>query len=487
MAWLCCEHVARPGLFRFLQVPSMSVAHRRRALFVCRRKKSDGEKARTTRADSKKQEEKMAIIDVVKWDAVPEVFAYKYPKTEFNTKTQLIVAESQEAILVKEGNFFGPFGPGRHTLDTKNYPILTKIVTSLVSGGKSPFTAEVWFVQKAIPLNIKWGTMDPIQVEDPKYHVLLPVRAFGQYGLKVVNSQKFLAKLVGRIPIFTEKTLSSYFRGIIVTRTKDCIGSHLIDKNISVLQISHKLNAISEYLQTVISSELDDYGMNVVSFTVNSITTDDKDPAVSKLKEALAKKAEMDIIGYTYQQERSFDTMKTAAGNPGAAGALMNAGMGLSMGVGIGTPMGNAMGKIAQNLHTEQLMKCPSCGNSIVTGSSFCSYCGNKMLAVNTRKEQNIKCGKCGFISSDEAKFCPNCGNIFNRCPSCGANNQEDSSVCKICGTVMPIKCPNCGEKNIGDVKFCSGCGTALRQKCPECNNLIRKNLKFCSKCGTKL
>lgn len=44
----------------------------------------------------------------------------------------------------------------------------------------------------------------------------------------------------------------------------------------------------------------------------------------------MAKKAEMDIIGYNYQQERSFDTLETAAGNSGNGG-MMNAGMGLSM------------------------------------------------------------------------------------------------------------------------------------------------------------
>ena len=290
----------------------------------------------------------MKIIEVLKWDAVPRVFAYKYPNVELNTKTQLIVAESQEAVFVKEGQFYGPLGPGRHVLDTKNYPFLTNFVSQLVTGGVSPFPAEVWFVQKAIPLDIKWGTMDPIQVEDPKYHIILPIRAYGQYGIQIVNSQKFLSKLVGRVPVFVEKTLSAYFRGIIITRVKDCIGSCLIDQNISVLQIANKLNAISDFLQEKISSDLENYGVKVVSFMVNSISTDDKDSAVARLKEALAKKAEMNIIGYTYQQERSFDTMETAAGNQGNGGGMMNAGIGLGMGVGIGTPMGNIMGTMGQ-------------------------------------------------------------------------------------------------------------------------------------------
>lgn len=42
-----------------------------------------------------------AIIDFVKWDTRPDeqLFAWKFPETNLSTYTQLVVAESQEAIL----------------------------------------------------------------------------------------------------------------------------------------------------------------------------------------------------------------------------------------------------------------------------------------------------------------------------------------------------------------------------------------------------
>lgn len=43
----------------------------------------------------------MAIIDVIKYDGPPDVFAWKHPNQEMGTWTQLIVNESQEAILYK--------------------------------------------------------------------------------------------------------------------------------------------------------------------------------------------------------------------------------------------------------------------------------------------------------------------------------------------------------------------------------------------------
>ena len=47
----------------------------------------------------------MAIVDVVKYNGGPDVFAWKFPNSELGTWTQLIVNESQEAILLKEVRF----------------------------------------------------------------------------------------------------------------------------------------------------------------------------------------------------------------------------------------------------------------------------------------------------------------------------------------------------------------------------------------------
>lgn len=319
------------------------------------------------------------MIDVLKWDAAPRVFAYRYPDCQLSYKTQLIVSESQEAILVKEGLFYGPILPGRHALETKNLPFLTKMVSALATNRKTPYTAEVWFIQKSVPLDLKWGTSDPVLVEDPKYHIALPIRAFGQYGIKVSDSCRFLARLMGRLPAFTEKTLSGYFKGVVVTRVKDVIASVMTDENCSLLQIGTKLNAISSTLEKRISEDLADYGVELRLFMVNSISTDDADSSVIQLKKALAKKAEMDIIGYSYTQERSFDALQAAAGNEGNAGTMMGAGMGLGMGVGVGSPMGNAMAAIAKNINPTGAKHCISCGAELPPEAKFCPGCGMKI------------------------------------------------------------------------------------------------------------
>jgi membrane protease subunit (stomatin/prohibitin family) len=403
----------------------------------------------------------MEFISVLKWDAPPNVFAFKFPNTEITTKSQLIVAESQEAYLFKEGEMVGPFAPGRHVLDTKNFPVLTKWMTNLITGGLSPFTAEVWFVNKAIPLNVRWGTPDPIQVQDAKYGVMLPVRAFGQYGAQVNDGGKFLVKLVGSMPAFTERTLTTYFRGILLAEIKSVLGSYLIDKKISVLEMSSRLSEISEFLNGRLTARLEPYGLRMLDFSVSSISTAEDDPAVKRLKEALARKAEMSILGYSYQQERSFDVMQKAAANEGAGIApLMGAGMGMGMGMGMGVPMGAAAGAMAQTLAIPQsqsapMQVCPSCRHSIPGNSRFCPECGHSCTAPS---KPEIRCFHCSSVIAAGAKFCPGCGKPFHPCPSCGASLPPDAAVCPSCGNPLPVRCANCGTEFIG--KFCPNCGT---------------------------
>ena len=152
----------------------------------------------------------MAIVEVVKYDGNPDVFAWKYPNSELGTWTQLIVNESQEAMLLKGGKVCDVFCAGRHTLSTENIPILNKLV-NIPFGGRSPFSAEVWFINKAFSLDIKWGTSTPIQLQDPKYKVFVPIRSFGQFGIQIDDSQKLLMKLVGTLPLFDKTNLLKAF------------------------------------------------------------------------------------------------------------------------------------------------------------------------------------------------------------------------------------------------------------------------------------
>lgn len=432
----------------------------------------------------------MAIVEVVKYNGTPDVFAWKYPSEELGTWTQLIVNESQEAVLYKGGQALDVFPSGRHTLETANIPFLNKLI-NLPFGGRSPFSAEVWYINKAYSLDIKWGTATPIQLQDPKYKVFVPLRSFGQFGIQVEESKKFLIKLVGTLPIFDKENVLKYFRGLYLTKVKDSISSYLVHKQISVLEINAYLDELSEHIKQKMLPILAEYGIKLVNFYVNDINVPEEDSAVKKLKEALAKRAEMDIVGYSYVQERSFNTLEGAATNPGSASAgLMGAGMGLGIGVGLGGGMGAQMGAVVQNMNTASLQKnCPKCNAVMEKEKRFCSDCGcDTSNSEKSKERKEITCNNCGATYALGMKFCPECGDAYNACPKCKADIKKGATVCSECGCPLPQPCPNCGVA-IGNekAKFCPECGTSLIKKCPGCNTEIKGNPKFCPECGEKI
>jgi membrane protease subunit (stomatin/prohibitin family) len=438
----------------------------------------------------------MAIVEVIKYNGGPDVFAWKYPSEELGTWTQLIVNESQEAILVKGGKALDVFGSGRHTLDTANIPILSKVV-NIPFGGRSPFTAEVWFINKVYSLDIKWGTASPIQIQDPKYGVFIPVRSNGVFGIHIEDSKKFLIKLVGTLSVLDKNSIVKFFRGLYVTKVKDAVSQYLIHKQVSVLEINAYIDELSSFMKERIEPTMQEYGINLVNFYVNDLSIPEDDSAVIKLKDALAKRAEMNIIGYNYQQERSFDTLEGAAKNTGSASApIMGAGMGLGMGVGLGGSVGNAFGSISGEINTNNSVanthrECPKCHTIMKKDQRFCGTCGfdTESMAENdkNKNDSDAKCSNCGAELAKNMKFCPECGNKYNPCPQCGYDMPDDAIKCDKCGYEVPMSCPGCGSLIPKSTKFCPECGMSLVKNCPKCGVSIEGSPKFCPECGEKL
>jgi len=398
----------------------------------------------------------MAIIDVVIWSAAngynDKTYAWRFPETELSTWTQLIVSESQEAVLYRSGSVDGPFGPGRHVLKTENLPVLGKILN--LPFGRSPFTAEVWYVNKAIPLDVKWGTREPILVKDPQYHIMIPVVARGQYGVQIENSRKFLIKLVGAMPDFTRERLQDYFRGLIITVAKTVIAREIVKKQVSILEISAQLSDLSSAVQIGLQETLEEFGLKLVNFYVSAIDVQDGDKSIETLRAALAKKAEMSIVGYTYQQERSLNAMEGATGFTAAerglessGGGVAAAALGLGVGVGIAMPIGQAMGGQMAQAVTPNFNAQPGITPSLQPTPS------------------GAKCAKCAAPLSASAKFCEVCGTTAlqpaaNPCGVCGTMLAPGAAFCSQCGKPTIATCSKCGLKLSPQSRFCGGCGT---------------------------
>ena len=429
----------------------------------------------------------MALIDCAKWKPKGDefVFAYRYPQTNLSTYTQLIVYESQEALLFSKGQLMQKFGPGKHTLDTENIPILRSLF-GIPFGGKNPFTAEVWIVNKLYPANLSWSVKN-MPLHDADYQTMLPLQAKGQYGLQVSDSEKFLIKMVGTRDEFTASDMLSQSYGEFASKSKSAIIQFMNTQQVGFKRISGHLDALSEYLKSHLVPFWDEYGLSLTKFYLTDISIDTSTAEGQRISEALASQASMSITGHSWQQEQMFgmannavDQIGNASGNNGLLAGLMAINMmGGNGGMGVGLA-----GGMMQPIHSQ-----PSFG-----GPQPCAPTGPSMPPVGGRE---IYCASCAKKHSTTERFCPHCGNEYRPCPSCGADNPQGARRCVSCGTPLSSQsnvnvCSSCGAPIAQGAAFCSQCGapqTAVvtGQRCVRCGAIVPETSRFCPKCGQKV
>lgn len=286
--------------------------------------------------------------------------------------------------------------------------------------------------------------------------------------------------------MFNHDTLSTYFNGILMMNINKFIASYLVHKKIGILEINAYVEDISNHIRESVEPEFEEYGIRLLNFNVLSINVPDDDPATQRLKEALSKRAEMNILGYTYQQERTFDTLEGAAKNPGGS-PIMDAGIGMAMGMGVGQPIGAMMAQMNQHLMPNAPQQpCPACQTLNKTDAHFCSGCGQSLSTAPTEVNK-IPCDNCGMPLVPGSKFCPHCGDAYNPCPSCSSDNPKDARNCVQCGTSLGVSCPQCSTLVASGSKFCPECGTTLTMQCRQCQTEVQPGQKFCLECGHKL
>lgn len=379
----------------------------------------------------------MAIIDRIKYDGNPDGspwLLHKYPGEQFALGSQLVVNQGQEALFFKGGEALDLFGAGTHTLETGNLPLLKKFV-NFPFGGKTPFTAEVYYVNKTSRLDMNWGTANPFQLEDPKYGIILSIRCHGKYGVRIVDTRMFVSELIGAIPngaTINYIFVASYFSGLLTSRIKSVISSFMIRQKISFLEVTAYLKELSEECEAEIAKEFERFGIEIVNFYIETISPPKED--YEKLR---TYKEELALGNDFYRQRRTFDIMETMASNP-ASGGLANAGIGLGMGLGV-APSVNGMfagigSDVAPNNNAPQEKAgntCPSCGSTNPAGQKFCGNCGNSMVS-------GVTCPGCGSLNPVGQKFCGECGaKLSNKCPSCNKENDIGQKFCGECGTKL--------------------------------------------------
>lgn len=390
----------------------------------------------------------MAIANIIRCTIQEPILIWKWHDDNYSKRqdeirlgSQLIVSENQQAVFVKGGKICDVFETGQHTLATANLPILSQVIGS-VFGGNSPFNASIYFVNKAVLMNTKFG-LTPFNLVEPNFKVPIPVSARGSYALKISDARNLLIQICGNLTELTPQTIKEYFKGIVCTIVKNGILKLIKQTQISPIELETKIDDVTKLVSEDVLSTFAEYGIISKHFVIEAIPIIDDDPrvkdVVSKIHQIWAEDVEekMKFQRHTenidiYKTERMFDTAQSAAENLGGNGIA-----GAFIGMNAVQPLGSTIGTML---------------NGVLN---------NGLQAVG-KQIDGIKCDKCGTVSPIGTKFCIKCGDAFVVCPACKKDNPSQTKFCIFCGSPMKLVCKNCGTEYIAGAVFCGECGQKL-------------------------
>jgi len=316
----------------------------------------------------------MAIFDVIQHaNERSDELVFREPQEgagQFRFGSQLIVREGQAAVFFRDGKALDVFGPGRHTLSTNNMPLLTGL-TGLAFGGKTPFTAEAYFVALREFPDLRWGTAQPVVFRDAEFG-MVRLRAFGTYAIRIADPQLFVQQVVGSRAAYTTGMIEDYLRGVAVNEFNDLLGS----VHTSLLDLPGQSAEIAAAMRNALADDFRRIGMDLTSFQVVAITPPEE------VQRRIDERTGMAILG----DPKRYLQIETAQSlDEGGANAALNpaqTGIGLGAGMGLGQAMAEALREtVPEPARLEQrgTVACPHCQAAVPAGSKFCPNCGQAL------------------------------------------------------------------------------------------------------------
>ena len=388
-----------------------------------------------------------SVIDVIKYEGDNRTFIWKHPCEDFNSGTQLIVHESQEAVFFRDGKALESFGAGRHTLETQNLPGL-KTNVNAIAGGKSVFHSEVYFINLTTQLGIKWGTDSKIRMFDPISGLHLELGACGTFNIKVIDGRKLLLKVVGTTSGFTQDNVfgsvasaTNYFRGMIVSKIKSNLAKAIRENDINILEVDEHTDELADVLKNEINKVLDDYGMFVPEFFIANVVTPDDDSNYARLKEQHAERY------LKVQQQRIKEAEAVAATKRAEAEAQ------LKLAVAKGDAYAEAETKKILAMAEAEEIRVKGLAEAEVLRAKGGDYQSETARIVGKAAAENESSGAGGSIASGIVQTGVGLGVGVSVAKEVAATIKDTVS------SSATWDCPACGQKNLSG-NFCPNCGS---------------------------
>lgn len=291
------------------------------------------------------------IIDIIDHSTVmPDELAYREPQDgsgDWRMGSQVIVAESQAAVFVRAGQALDAFGPGRHTLSVANLPILAGLI-GLATSGRTPFTADLYFINlKDLP-QVGWGTNPPIVMETPGRGMgVVLLQGHGVVDIGVDDPMLFLRQYAIGRAVTRLSDIKDRVQAMLVGEIAELISGLNTD---SVQQVNARIGNLEGAMLAKVNEKFQAMGLRIKAVEANPFRAKE-DVTLDELRNYVTAEAYE-----RYANERRFGIAETAAGNQGLGGGLASAGVGFGVGQSLGATLNPDQAAMQQRVQEQQMM-----------------------------------------------------------------------------------------------------------------------------------
>ncbi len=318
------------------------------------------------------------FIGVIEWNEPEDgILTYRYPMRDLEIQNggQLTVTESQMAAFVNEGKIADVFGPGLHTLNTRNLPILTDML-NWDKGFESPFKSEVYFFSTRLEIDQKWGTATPITIRDSEFGAVR-LRCFGIYSYRIADPRVFFNQVSGTRDVYFSADLEGQLRDTILAHMTGAFAT----SNVPFLDLAANQAELAEKISEKIRPSFTALGLELNQFVVENVSLPEE------LAKVLDQRIGMGMVGDVgrYTQYAAAESLDLAAANTGG-------GAGVGMGLGAGAAVAQVLAASLRSPVAAPVAAIAAAGSAApaAVDSKFCIECGKPIPA--------------------RAKFCAECG-----------------------------------------------------------------------------
>ncbi len=350
---------------------------------------------------------------------------FKWPDINIRRSTRAIVNADEMALFVNTGQVVQTLGPGRHLIDANELPGLGLIIDH-VSGGNA-YRAELYFVGTREYAGFRFGgRVDDVQ--DPRTGLVVTLRVFGDYALRVVDPARLITNLTSTVDVADNERIAAWVSDQLLKVLRTNVTTQIIRNGWPILGLMAYSAEIEQSALETGNGQLLAYGIELTrmgNFDINLKPEDEQ-----QLKQ-LAKDTSYSQLAGGFQQYAAGEMalgagQGMAQGGGATEGAFLAAGFGMAGAFGVAQQQ--AQQQAAQQQAAQQAVQqgpppqvappqqaapapaapsgtvCASCQAANPAGAKFCMGCGQQ-LAPAVRH-----CTECGTELSPGARFCAECG-----------------------------------------------------------------------------